>query len=162
MIGGSVIIPVSGKFTNKTPEEQIAEFVKKHCEGRGIAPENVFYDATGRGSLGTAFGRIWSTSVNPVEFGGKPTDRPVANDLLVLEKNGTRRLKRCDEHYSKFVTELWFSVRYTIEAGQFRGLTEDVIQEGCGREWKLVAGAKTEIESKGGDETAHGPISGLV
>jgi hypothetical protein len=147
MVGAPLIIPVSGKL-NKPPEEQIAEYVSRECQARGIPPENVFYDATGRGSLGTYFARVWSAGIVPVEFGGKASSRPVANDLFVLESNGARRQKRCDEHYSKFVTELWFSIRYAIEAGQFRSLNEDVMAEGCGREWKIVAGNKIEIETK--------------
>jgi hypothetical protein len=61
---------------------------------------------------------------------------------------GTERLKRCDEHYSKFVTEMWFSVRYTIEANQLRELPEDVMNEGCWREYYDVAGGKIEVEPK--------------
>src|SRR5206468_11752308 len=49
---------------------------------------------------------------------------------------------------SKFVTELWFSVRYAIEAKQFKGLTEDVLQEGCGREWGMVSASRIELEPK--------------
>jgi hypothetical protein len=61
---------------------------------------------------------------------------------------GERRLKRCDEHYSKFVTELWYSLRYAIEADQVRGLPKDVIDELCTRNWERVANDKIEVESK--------------
>jgi hypothetical protein len=54
----------------------------------------------------------------------------------------------CAEHYSKFVTELWFSVRYAIESGQMRELPEAVMDEGSRREWKMVRGDKIEIETK--------------
>lgn len=142
------IIPISPKG-DLTPEEQIAVFVKHECKTIGIPPENMFHDSTGRGALGTMIAREWSAMTNPVEFGGNPTPRPVSLDMYIYDnKTHIRRLKRCDEHYSKFVTELWFSVRYAIEAGQIRGLTEDVMDEGCMREWNNVKNDKKELETK--------------
>lgn len=142
-----MIIPVR-VGADKIPEDQIAERVAEDCATLGIEPSNMFHDATGRGSLGTALARVWSAQTNPVEFGGVATPRPVSLDLFIYDpKTRVRRLKTCYEHYSKFVTELWFSVRYAIEAGQIRGLTEDVMEEGCMREWTDKNGRK-EIESK--------------
>jgi hypothetical protein len=141
------IIPV--KASKESAEDQIAAFVFGECTTMGIPPENMYHDATGRGSLGTALARIWSAMTNPVEFGGNPTDRPVSLDLFIYDdKSRQRRLKLCNEHYSKFVTELWFSVRYAIEAGQIRNLPEDVMDEGCMREWDMVKGDKIEVETK--------------
>jgi hypothetical protein len=54
----------------------------------------------------------------------------------------------CRDYYSKFVTELWWSVRLCIEGCQMRGMTEDVIAEGSMREWKLTNGNKHEVETK--------------
>jgi len=132
-----MVVPVSSKL-GLSPEDQIAEFVMKACITRSMGPEDVFYDSTGRGTLGTAFARLWSPHVNPVEFGGKPSSRPVSLDIRKL----------CKDYYSKFVTELWYSVRYAIESGQIRGLPEAVMLEGCMREWTIVAGNKIEVESK--------------
>lgn len=137
VIGQPIIIPVSGKLASQ-PEDQIAIFVREECMRRGIEPQNVFYDSTGRGSLGTAFAREWSSAVNPVEFGGKASDRIVASS--------DQRL--CHDIYSKFVTELWFSVRLIVESDQFRQLPESIMEEGTMREWKLVTGNRYEIESK--------------
>ena len=139
------IIPVSALSTTP-PDDQIAEFSKMECETAGIAPEDVFFD--GRTLLAAAFARLWSTKINPVDFGGPVTSRPVCSEMLVDADSGQRRLKRCDEHYSKFVTELWFSVRYAIESGQFRGMTDDILSDGMPREWKTTRGNKVEIESK--------------
>lgn len=134
------------------PEDQIAEFAKADCERLGIPAANVFHDSTGRGSLGSAFSRLWRHDCNPVEFGGAPTPRPVMSDLFIYdEKLKQKRLKRCDEHYSKRVSELHFSVRYAIEARQIRGLTNEVRDELCAREWKRTKLDKIEVESK--DET---------
>lgn len=143
-----VIIPVR-IAGDKLPEEQIAEFCRDYCLRHGILPENFFYDSTGRGTLGTSFARAWSANVNPVEFGGRPTERPVSLDLMITDpKTGIRRLKLCSEHYVKFVTELWFAVRYAIEASQIRNLGQDVVEEGSMREYDRVNENKIEIETK--------------
>lgn len=93
---------------------------------------------TGRGSLMNAFGRLWSPHVQGIEFGGVPSDRPVSADIQ----------KTCREHYFNFVSELWYSVRLLIEAKQFRGMTDEVMNEGCSREWKLMSGKKIQVETK--------------
>ena len=54
----------------------------------------------------------------------------------------------CRQYYSKFVTELWYSVRLTVEGGQFRGMTEAPLAEFCRREWTTVGNNKIEVESK--------------
>ncbi len=138
----TLIVPVSASKVNgvepELPEHQIAKFVKDQCEWRQIPPENVFFDSTGRGSLMSAFARLWSPQVNAVEFGGKPTERMVSNEIQIT----------CREYYFNFVSELWYSLRQIIESGQFRGLTEEVMQEGCMREWGFVASNKIQVEPK--------------
>ena len=147
LIHKPVIVPIMA--SGKEPEDQISDFVKEYCKRNGIVPENFFHDSTGRGSLGTSLARIWSPMCNPVEFGGAPTTRPVSRDHYIWdEKERRRRLKQCKEHYSKFVTELWFSVRYAIEADQVRGLPESVMEEFCMREWIKIRGDKIEVEKK--------------
>ena len=132
-----VNVPIMVSLT-ESPEDQIALFVKELCENRGIPPQNFGFDSTGRGSLMSAFARLWSAHVVPIEFGGRATDRKVSNEIDIL----------CKDYYSKFVTELWFSVEKCIQSGQMRGLTNDVIEEGCQREWKMTTGNKQEVETK--------------
>lgn len=135
----------------------IAEWCKQRCEDLDIPPENFFHDSTGRGSLGTALARVWSAQCNPVEFGGQPTQRPVTSDYYWNDpKTGERRLKLCSEHYSKFVTELWFSVRYCVEAGQLRNLVPEVFDEFALRIWRRVKDDRTEIEPKSGTQEKPG------
>ena len=151
-----VIVPIKLR-RDETPEDYIAQWTKDFCEVYDIPPENWFHDSTGRGSLGTALARIWSAQTNPVEFGGSPSARPVTMDMYIVDKKtNEKRLKTCNEHYSKFVTELWYSVRYTIEAGQMRGLPEDVMEEGCLRRWEMVSNNRIEIEPKSGTATKPG------
>jgi hypothetical protein len=151
-VGRPAIVPVSVR-ADKIPEDQIAEWTFQELSRRKIPAKDCFYDSTGRGSIGSSFAKVFGHEIPvPVEFGGRPTRRPVRMDLYIYDEAEHRnRLKRCDEHYSKFVTELWYTVRYVIEADQMRGLPEDVMYEGCIREWKMVAGNKIEIETK--DET---------
>ncbi len=89
----------------------------------------------------SSLAKIWSPYVVGIEFGGKPSERPVtwipiANKVL------------CCDYYSKFVSELWYSVRLTIESRQFRQMSEDVMMEGCMREWGHVSNNKIEVETK--------------
>lgn len=133
-----------------TPEDQIANTVWEDAKNNGVPATNIFYDSFGKGTIGFAFARKFgATSPVPVDSGAQPTKRPVRQDLFVLdETRRQKRLKRCDEHYSKFVTEMWFSVRYAIEAEQIRELPVDVMLEGCTREYYTVAGNKIEVEPK--------------
>ena len=86
---------------------------------------------------------------NPVEFGGSATDRPVALDLFIFDpKTHQKRLKLCSEHYSKLITEFWWSVRYAIECSQIRNFPEEVMEEMCMRMWSYSAGNKIEVEPK--------------
>lgn len=149
-IASPVTVPIVVK--TKEPmeaEDQIAVYVRDWCKNENIPAENFFHDSTGRGSLGTALARHWSAACSPVEFGGAPSTRVVSLDHFVLDpKTRQRRLKLCTEHYSKFVTELWYSVRYLLEAGQLKGLADDVRDEGCMREWRRVGDDRIELESK--------------
>lgn len=144
-----VQVPILVGDQHGLPEEQISVFCRDYCDKYDIPPENFFHDSTGRGALGTYFARIWSAQTNPVEFGGTPTQRPVSLDIYIYdERTRSRRLKRCDEHYDRFVTELWFSVRFAVESEQIRGLPESVIEEFAMRMWDKVKGDRYSIETK--------------
>jgi hypothetical protein len=130
-------------------EDQIAEICAEELKVWNIDPNNLFYDSTGKGTIGAAFARKFGSIVPvAVDSGGKCTPRPVRQDLWVDEPDGSRRLKRCDEYYSKFVSEMWFSVRYCIEANQMRELPEDVMAEGCARIYEVVVGNRIQVEPK--------------
>lgn len=147
-VGDPVNIPINPALPIDA-EDQIAQFVKRDATANNVPVTNIFYDATGQGTMGSAFARVFGhVTPVPVEFGGSPSLRPVRHDLFVAdEKTHTKRLKRCDEHYRKFVTELWFSVRYVIECDQMRQLSREIMHEGCMREYGEVMG-KIEVEKK--------------
>lgn len=131
------------------PEDQIAKFVHQDCEEEDIPPDCMGHDSTGRGGLGTALAREWSSATHPIDSGGRPTSRPVSSDIYVTDEDtGQRRLMRCDEHYDRLVTEFWFSVRYAIEAGQVKNLPDEPMEELCMRKWDKVKGDKKSVEPK--------------
>lgn len=147
-IGTPEIIPIRLNC-GMEPEEQIAAFIKNRSDSLGIPPERIFYDSFGGGVLGFAFAKIFGSKCPvPVNSGDRPTERPVRYDLFVTDTEGRRRLKRCDEHYSKFVTEMWFSTREAIESKQVRNLPKTVAEEGQARMYKIVSGNRIEVESK--------------
>jgi hypothetical protein len=142
-----VTVPVRVAGTVVSAEDQIATFCRQYFAGVDVPPENFFFD--GRGTLAVALARIWSSSVNVVDFGGPATDRPVSHDEYVWDGDQqTRRLKLCVEHYSKFVTELWFAVYYLVISKQMRQLPREAAGEFYKREWKYTKGNRIEVETK--------------
>lgn len=145
-----VIVPVSAKNTDSPAEDQIVNFCKTYCALNKIPARNFFFDA--RGTLAIRLAQLWSDEVNVVDFGGKPTNRPVSNQEYVWEGDAqSKRLKLCSEHYFNFVSELWFSVYYCIVGKQMRRMQKDVASEGYKRTWKYRAslgGQKIQVEPK--------------
>ncbi len=133
-----VQIPIEAAKDSESPEDQIAQFVKVQLANRGIEHANFFYDAGMRTSLVTAFARHGMIHTESIDFGGKPSEDFVSSEIK----------KKCCDYYSKFVTELWYSVRYVVEARQFRGMREDACSEFSQREWKMVSGNRIEVETK--------------
>lgn len=127
-------------------EDQIAIYSKSKMESMGVIPGNFFFD--GRGSLAMSLGRLWSTDVNSLEFGGSPTERPAGPDLYVFDESGKRRLQTAKERYHKFVSEMWWSWRYIVESDQMRGLQLEIVLDAQPREWKKVGRDRIDIESK--------------
>lgn len=132
----TVVIPI--RQGRGDADDQIVMWTKAECERRGIPAGNGGFDASFRGGLMATFARLWSKDVQPIDFLGKASDRPL--------REGSNRT--CWEEYGKFVTELWFMVREIIMNDQFRGLTSDVMEEGCWREWITNKDGKTDVETK--------------
>jgi hypothetical protein len=133
-----VVVPIN-VTENTEPEEQIVNFVQSQCVTRNIPPENFFYESGMKTSLVSAFARLWSPRCNPIDCGGKPGEQMVSAQIQVPR----------NKYYSKKITEIWFSVRMIVEAGQFRGMTNGVMREFCSREWTILAGPNLiEVETK--------------
>jgi len=142
MNGGSVlafgedptVIPVTDR--GEEPAVQIAMFIKEYCMKRDIPPHQFFFDGTGRSSLTSALGRIWSPAIVPIEFGGKPSQRPLG------------KIPDCSKKYRKMVSELWFATRHLIEGRQLRKLPSSVAEEGYLRAWEVLDNGYEDVESK--------------
>lgn len=137
------IIPVKAR-PDATPESQIALYIQQRLQELGVPSENCFYDATGKGTMGNAFAQVFG-HVGPVAVssGDKATKRPMRFDLFV-----DGRLKRCDEEYFNFITEMWFSVAEVIQSGQMRELPDEVRDEFCLREFVPASGNRKQVEPK--------------
>jgi hypothetical protein len=146
-VGVPEIVPIKIS-TGIDAEEQIAFFIKKRLDELSIPYSSCFYDSFGRGTLGFQFAKLMGhVTPKPVDSGMKPTSRPVRFDLFIEDPTG-RRLKRCDEHFTKFISELWFSVREAIESQQVRCLDRETIKEGQSRKFTRNNQAKIEVEPK--------------
>jgi len=143
------IIPINLNDPS-TPEDQIANGAKKMCQRLNVPFSNVYFEAGMRATLAISLARILGNEVNAVNAGGPATERPVSSDLFVDDETrfGAKRLKRCDEHYSKFITEMWFMVRLLVECKQARELPASVVKEFSEREWIWARGTKYELETK--------------
>lgn len=142
-VGEPEIIPIKQQ-PNVTPETQIARYIKNRLSLEGIPPENCFYDATGKGTMGQAFAAEFGyTCPVAISSGDRATKRPIRFDVFV-----ENRLKRCDEEYFNLVTEMWFSMAETIQAGQVRELSDDIISELCMREFVPASGNRKQVEPK--------------
>jgi hypothetical protein len=135
-----------------THAEAIAQECKRQCEAAGIPPAHVFFDGTGRSELTSAFARLWSSEVVPIEFGGNATTRPTftGETWRMNEKKdkspGTT--KTCAEVFDRFVTELWFALKWCIVADQMRGMPQEAIDEGSLRKFEIIRGGRESVETK--------------
>lgn len=143
------IVPINLRLKEE-PEEQIALYMHRRSKELNIPPKRIFWDSFGKGTLGFFFAKVFGNDTPvPVDSGGTPSDRPVRFDMLVdSEREGEKRLKRCDEHYVKFVTEMWFSVSEAVQSGQIRELPKDAAREAYARVYKISKGNRIEIETK--------------
>ena len=137
----TVVVPVKVSGTDQTKDEQIAEFVQAACEARGIKAENYIQDMTGNGrSVWSHLSKNWGRAVQGVEFGGKPTDRP----LIYGEA------AKCDERFRYFVDELHFRAAAWAASGRAGGLgrlAKETIEDLAARRYTVVD-QKQRVESK--------------
>lgn len=149
---GEMKVYPGSRSADLTHAEAIAIECRKECDMHGIPPEHVFFDGTGRSELTSAFARLWSSKVEPIEFGGPATIRPTftgekwrANERKEKQPNTP---KRCVDQFDRFVTELWFALKHCVVADQMRGMPQEAIDESCMRKFKLVRGGRECIETK--------------
>ena len=121
-------IHLNDDATNKAVPRtyQIVQQIVDHCKRRKVLPENVAVD--------------WSPNFMRVTFGGKASDKRVSmNSQLTGE-----------ELYVNRVSELWFVGKELMRTQQVFGVSSDLAQEMCARNYDMIktGSLKVKIESK--------------
>jgi hypothetical protein len=132
-------IPIKVSATSKDPiHYQIVWQVKDLCEQEGVTPDCFAMDSTGEGGgLASIFQREWSPMIELVEFGGRPSDRPVS------EHNP----KPSREEYMNMVTDLWYGFRTAAQNDHIRELDTETCIEACQRLY-FMRGNLKQVETK--------------
>ncbi len=144
------IIPIKVTVSDKDPiHYQIARQVKEACTQRNIPPQMFALDSTGEGGgLASIIQREWSPDILCVEFGGRPSTRPVSST----------NPKRSDQEYINRVTELWYSFRMFVLNNQIRDLDDATATEFCRRYYESRGGLiQVEPKAKMKERTRQSP-----
>jgi hypothetical protein len=109
---------------SKTRSQQVVEWFRNECVARGVQPKNAGYDKSGAGGpLGDFISVAWSKDVYGLKFGGKASDRPVS---------AYDPTPSCDR-YVNAVSEIWYSAKEYMRAGQIKGICNELMVEMCQR-----------------------------
>lgn len=131
-------VPIDPTDASYDLDYKIARWVMNSCITRKVKPECFGIDSTGTGrGVASIMAAEWSPKIHCTVWGAAATDRPSA-------QNDGRPAR---EVYSNFVTELWFSVRELLEAGQILGFSHEAISQFCARQYEM-AGKKYKSETK--------------
>jgi len=136
-------IHLNDDATNKAVPRtyQIVNQIIEHCKKRKVSPENVAVDSTGAGApFCDVLAGEWSPNFMRVTFGGKASDKRVSmNSQLTGE-----------ELYMNRVSELWFVGKELMRTKQVYGVSSDLAQEMCARNYDMIKSStlKMKIESK--------------
>lgn len=135
--GKPIVIKVSA--TSQEPiHYQIVRQVKDYCEREAIPPDLFAMDSTGEGGgLASIFQREWSPAITLVEFGGRPSDRPVSEHNPKPE----------NQEYINQVTALWYGFRTGVQNDHVRDLDNDTCIEFCQRLYYMRGNMK-QVETK--------------
>lgn len=116
----------------------IARRVIQECKARGVAPEDFGIDRTGTGrGVAAIICAEWSPLIHQIEFGSVATERAAS----------TADLRPAKEIYSNRSTEMCYSAREFLVAGQLRGIPLAARVQLCLRTFEL-RGRKYLVESK--------------
>jgi hypothetical protein len=116
----------------------IARRCIEECKANRVEPECFGLDRTGTGrGVAAVISAEWSNSIHQVEFGQMATDRP----------SSTADGRPAREVYYNRTTEMAWSMREFLEAGQLRGIPQQARLEACLRTYS-VAGRRYKIEPK--------------
>ena len=121
---------------------QIVHQIIDHCKRRNISANNVALDSTGAGApFCDVLAGEWSSDFMRVTFGGKGSDKRVSMNSQLTGA----------ELYTNRVSELWFVGKELLRTKQIYGVSSDLAQEMCARNYDMTKGTGTlrvKIESK--------------
>jgi hypothetical protein len=120
---------------------QIVHQIIDHCKRRNISANNVALDSTGAGApFCDVLAGEWESSFMRVTFGGKASDKRVSMNSQLTGA----------ELYTNRVSELWFVGKELMRTRQIYGVSSDLAQEMCARNYDMVktGSLKVKIESK--------------
>lgn len=146
-VGGKKVVQFTREVEIETDVEseheidyQVARTFIKMCKEVGVQPRNAGVEATGIGrGVYAIVSSEWSSEVHRVESGGNPSDLPATTD----------NPKPCKEAYDRKITELWWTFRELVIAGQIGGLSHNDCVQFCTREFALVGDKdKVRIDTK--------------
>jgi hypothetical protein len=124
--------------SNYEIEYQIARRVQAECTARRVKPACFGLDATGIGrGVAAILMAEWSPQLHALNWGIGATSRPSA------QHDG----RPARDVYDRYVTEIWFSVRELLEAGQIKGFRRSTISQFISRTYEM-RGRKYSIEKK--------------
>lgn len=132
--GGAMTVQINERvFLDPDPKKeqeadfQIAYGFKDACIKRGVNPERagIYATGTGRGVYAIT-SEHWSGRVHRIEEGGAASER-------IASADDPRPAK---EVYQNRVSELWFSARELLLAGQLKGLYHDAVIQFCSRRYE--------------------------
>lgn len=147
-VGEPINIPIVAN--DPVPADyQIAHKIISLCKDAKIPPDEFAIASTGIGrGVAAILKREWSPRIVEVQEGGAPSNRILSQEFLVP----------ANEEFDRRVTELWFDIRYFIEADMIRGLDQKTAVQLCSRTYedKGVGGRrKLSIQKK--EEMLHSP-----
>lgn len=139
------ILLLTEDVTNKLEPRthQICRQVKEECQKRGVSSRNFALDSTAGGTpFADVLAVMWAPDFLRVNFSGRASDMAVSS---------SDKMTHSYERYSDRVSELWFSGKELLRAGQLRGLDASTIREMISRHYDTVKGAGKlllRVESK--------------
>lgn len=118
---------------------QIARQVIDLCIKHNVAPRHLAVDGTGAGKpFCDVLRSMWGGNLLEVNFSGAASELPASS---------TDRTKSKDR-YTNRVSEIWFTGREFMQAGQLRGIKPELAAELCARTYETRERGKVCVESK--------------
>jgi len=125
--------------TNKErdPNFQRADGLKKFCLENGVnSTFRLAIDCSGGHAFASILATVWDNGFLRVQFKGVPSE----------VDGGFGRLAK--DEYEDVVSEIWYAAKAYMQAGQLKGVDDELSAEMCARTWNLGARKLIKVEEK--------------